>query len=290
MDGLPTDYWGKFKDSSGEISWLPLAHHMIDVAMMFRALLDSGHGKTFGAMIAQDDLTEGQKQRLTVLAFLHDIGKATVRFQRQVFPDGLDRRSGGHTLVACSLWSERHGARFESMLPANFSEWFTSNGEDTIQSFGRMMLATIGHHGKAVEYEFDDTGRSDERVSDVRWSDNNYVDFERFMSDLESTMIALWPLAYGNETAMEASAAFMYEFNGLLTLADWMASDERYFDYHSGDGRHERTEFARRTSDRMLEIAGRSADPISSDFDEVFGFSPNPMQAAFMAANRHAYQ
>jgi CRISPR-associated endonuclease/helicase Cas3 len=72
---------------------------------------------------------------------------------------------------------------------------------------------------------------------------------------------------------------------GLVTLADWIGSDERFFP-HGGGVRSisEAREIAR---DAVAQIGLRTASLTKEySFEELFGFPPNPLQAATLATVR----
>jgi CRISPR-associated endonuclease/helicase Cas3 len=293
MRGMPTDYWGKFKNSpSGDLkdsSWLPLLFHLLDVATTFRELLDNGYAKAIAAICMVEELTEAQKQRLCLLAFLHDIGKAINDFQGQVFSDYGIRQHSGHTRVACSLFTEGYVRKLLELLPEGFEEWFENGNDDGEELFTRMFLATVGHHGNPVDFDIQDSHTAEKELGTVRWSGWKYTDADRLFADMVTIMRSTWPKAFEQDAPLRVGSAFMYEFNGLLTLADWMASDDRYFRFDAGSNWKERREFAIATAGAMLEKAGRKAPPRNLEFPDVFGFHPNAMQSALIAASGSLY-
>lgn len=293
MQGYPTDYWAKFKDSDNESDgpeWLPLTHHMIDVAIMFRELLDNGYDKPIARVCGLEQLSEMQKQRLCLLAFLHDIGKAINDFQGQVFNDYGPRKHKGHTRVVCSLLSDRLIEDFLDLLPSNFHTWFQDGSDDGEELFLRAFLATVGHHGTPVDYAIRSSSTADYELKNVGWSDWRYTDLKRFFSELTDIMRKNWPEANNDGEPLRCNAAFMNEFNGLLTLADWMASDDRYFDYHTGSTPAARADFAKKTAGELLEKTGRRAPAKTTSFEDVFDFKPHLMQSAFMDVTGALYQ
>lgn len=293
MHGIPTDYWGKFKDSDGcgakDSCWLPLIFHLVDVASTFRELLDNGYDKALAAICMVEELTEAHKQRLCLLAFLHDIGKGISDFQGQIFADYGVRRYSGHTQVACSLLTQGYVGKFLELLPEGFEEWFENGHDNGDELFTRMFLAAVGHHGTPVEYEVHDRHAAEKELGAVRWSGWKYTDIDRLFAEMSAIMRSTWPKAFEQGSPLRIGSAFMYEFNGLLTLADWMASDDRYFRFDVGSDWKERQDFAQSTAGSMLDNAGRKAAPRNLDFPAVFGFQPNAMQSALIAASGSLY-
>ena len=88
----PTSFWGKVrrsdpKDPTSEIvAWHPLADHSADVAACLEALLRLPGFLTRAEALLGSRLGEIQTSRLSLLAFLHDIGKGNAGFQSKVFP------------------------------------------------------------------------------------------------------------------------------------------------------------------------------------------------------------
>ena len=75
--------WGKLsRDTSGQMIGVhPLLDHMTDVAACFLALAECVSVRRSMECTARRDLDTADLQRLAVLVFLHDIGKANSGFQ-----------------------------------------------------------------------------------------------------------------------------------------------------------------------------------------------------------------
>ena len=84
--------WGKFR---AELGRHPLDDHCLDVAATFRQLCDLPLIARLGA------LTASQRDRLAVIAFLHDFGKCNRGFQAKIDPAVRD--TAGHVLEAVAL-------------------------------------------------------------------------------------------------------------------------------------------------------------------------------------------
>ena len=85
---LDEEPWGKRRSTDGniEIARLGLTEHSMDVAAVFEALAALPSIRDRLARLAGGELTETVIARLAVLAFLHDIGKASVGFQSKALP------------------------------------------------------------------------------------------------------------------------------------------------------------------------------------------------------------
>jgi CRISPR-associated endonuclease/helicase Cas3 len=73
--------WGKLKENkNGMLEEHSLLHHMLDVAACFKAILATQRISNAINKLAGRSLTITDIERLTVLAFLHDMGKANAGF------------------------------------------------------------------------------------------------------------------------------------------------------------------------------------------------------------------
>ena len=79
--------WGKRRSTDGNIKTdrLGLLEHSIDVAAVFESLAAIPLIRRRLENLAKTKLTESLIARLAVLAFLHDLGKASVGFQSEVY-------------------------------------------------------------------------------------------------------------------------------------------------------------------------------------------------------------
>lgn len=84
MRGEPTSFWGKLNIADdGGLEWHPLPHHCADVAAVAEVLLDLPVWHRRLSRLAGRTLTSRDLSRLTVLTFLHDLGKFNHGFQRK---------------------------------------------------------------------------------------------------------------------------------------------------------------------------------------------------------------
>src|SRR5215468_5176715 len=95
-----TQAWAKLSpiDELGQRQWHSLLGHSYDVAAVFEVVLGLPQIATRLAMAAGRDLDAIDVARLTVLAFLHDLGKANRGFWCKQFPAHDPRRAldAGH--------------------------------------------------------------------------------------------------------------------------------------------------------------------------------------------------
>ena len=86
----PPQFWGKLL---GE-TYLPLSVHCLDVGLCFRTLCELPALRRTLEQAAGRPLQALELDRLALLAFLHDLGKANLGFQRKPFDQKAPR--AGH--------------------------------------------------------------------------------------------------------------------------------------------------------------------------------------------------
>jgi CRISPR-associated endonuclease/helicase Cas3 len=162
----PFSAWGKLsRDKSGQLTGVhPLLDHMTDVAACFLALAEClavqrSLEKTAGPVLDAADL-----QRLAVLVFLHDVGKANAGFQSRRWqlperPPGLwpttplGHGPEGWKLILGRVSNAEH---YAGGLPiAEIVAW----GEVAVSE---LLQASISHHGRPL-------GETPEKQTESIW-------------------------------------------------------------------------------------------------------------------------
>ena len=272
IDALKT--WAKLKGKNQ----LPLTHHSTDVACVFRLLVARNVTRARLASAAQQaKIEEITLDRLSVLAFLHDFGKANHGFQARIDPKAplighlrqtrwlfqTPEKSGKTLLNACGLLALK-GFR-----------------DDTAMEFIEAMLA---HHGKPVSTQ---EGISDRDL----WMAKNGQDPLDALTELGRVARVLFPQAFeeGGEEVPD-TPAFIHAFAGLLNLADWIGSDERVFPVcDEGDKRFDLAwQRAYQVLEKMGALAASNWSGMGTDipaFAKAFGGrTPRPFQQAVAEA------
>jgi len=259
--------WGKSQPDGAKH---PLTDHCLDVALVLRALLDLGNLARLGITDAR------QKDRLAVIAYLHDFGKCNRGFQAKADPTA--RETAGHVLEAVALLcdlSDHWPPAWRSLL-ADICGWF-ANEEQAFQ----MLLASISHHGRPVSvHDYADSGV--ERGAKRWWSAANGYDPLTALDALALTARQAFPAAFAPDgPPINATAAMQQRFAGLVMLADWIGSDTQFFPYRQSP-QEDRPALAQSAAGRALQAIGlKPPEPRTSPaFAQVFGFSPTPLQAA----------
>ncbi|MBM4456786.1 MAG: CRISPR-associated helicase Cas3' [Chloroflexi bacterium] len=264
--------WAKAERKTGRMH--PLICHMLDVGQVTQALwrevlTDSLRGQ-FANALGLD--TEATGRLLAFWAALHDLGKASPAFQRQVKP--LEAR-----LAAAGL-----------PFPKLFSQEFSPHGtistlalEDALQSqtglgprpAKRIALALGGHHGAWPQPGATDRLKPDQ-VGGKEW-DAVRLELVRTLRDVfDPPSLPVWIVNRTDENV------FLTLFSGLTSVADWIGSVESYFPYVEPplDPRRyaERAAGQARRALADLEWTGYQPPATVRRFEELFPFPPSPMQ------------
>lgn len=229
--------WGKLsRDKSGQlIGEHPLLDHMTDVAACFLALADCAGIRRSLELAAGRPLDELDLQRLAVLVFLHDVGKANAGFQSRRWqpperPPALwpttpfGHGPEGWELIAGRVPSAEH---YAAGLPiAEIVAW----GEVAVSE---LLQASISHHGRPL-------GQCPEKQTERIWkpvltnSGTVLYDPAATLTSMGERLKQSYPLAFRESRRPQPDQpAFVHLFAGLVQLADWLGSDTReaFFPY-----------------------------------------------------------
>ncbi len=275
-------FWGKFRAEDQMI--LPLTHHCLDVGMVFWNLCQvQGIRRAMHAAAGQK-LSSEQISRLSVLACLHDAGKANLGFQRKVFETGAVQ--AGHIrelapILDLEVCDPQLQDAFLKALPTTLHTWFDS--EEDAYSY---LLATFSHHGRPLRFHGERRGTFWLAQSEW-WQTHNNADPFAAIAEIshwtERVFSAAWSSA--NEP-LPSAAYFHHRFAGLVMLADWIGSHPQWFPIQN-TAIQERIEANHRNIPVLLENVGidvssiRTNQSLAGDsFESRFGFPPRPLQSA----------
>ncbi|WP_020373820.1 CRISPR-associated helicase/endonuclease Cas3 [Sulfobacillus thermosulfidooxidans] len=261
------------------VSHLSLAAHCLDVALVFRYLVDLDSIRRALQKMFGTDLSDVLCDRLAVLAGLHDIGKANVGFQQRL--RGKGPRAGHIHELAPLLDSEIAASELQESLVHVLSpllEWFAN--EESAYSY---LMVTFSHHGSPLFFQGGMSGTF-LLARDQWWRPSDHYDPFWEISTVVSWLQQAFPRAFDSHAApIPDSAPFEHRVAGLVTLADWIGSHSEWFPL-------KRVEFAERyKEDRanipaILRTIGLDVSRLRplltlSTFSERFGMDPRPMQA-----------
>lgn len=275
--------WGKLeRDEAGVVTrWHPLPDHMADVAACFLAL-SACHGmaraleRAAGRPLSRVDL-----ERLAVLVFLHDFGKANAGFQ--------GRRWLAGERAACWPIEAGHVAEALQALDVPALAAVQRLGLDAMMDWGDacidLLLASLGHHGRPARENLLGSPRVWQPV--VQRDGTTVYDPGKVLQRLGDAVRQQYPLAFSGDVApLPAAPAFTHLFAGLVQLADWLGSDTRFFPYSEPDEPRLRTAVER--ARQAVVAIGLDADSLRTrlqaahpDFCGVFDVpAPRPIQTA----------
>lgn len=264
--------WGKTHLETSEIH--PLAHHSMDVAAVFLRLIQLPVIRTRLEELAGDPLTEVQVSRLASLVFLHDIGKLHPGFQAKGWtPDLWSGAKRGHLKEG---WAFLQTARRREDHPfhktiCQIMDW---GDQETISN---LISAIISHHGTPVDPPNTPNLRDWDRPS------LQHYDWRTEAHEMDNALQRWFCKAFGSgENILPEESRFHHEIAGLVALADWIGSDERFFPFknpftfdYDVTAHHSAAEALKKIGMDTHDLSARSAP----SFSELTGHAtPNPAQ------------
>ena len=212
-----------------------LEHHLADVGACMEALLSQSTIRhRLASAAGRDAIDEATAARLTVFAALHDIGKVNVGFQTQIWQaedwQGALRPRGwgrGHTrdIVPVLNYDDKEAAAwfFPALGSEDLLEWDADDAGETVIS---LFVATLSHHGEPLNLQ---DGPSH---NPSMWQAYGGLDPKACVERIGRLARAWFPAAFARDAPPLPSAPeFQHMFLGLCTLADWLGSDERFFQF-----------------------------------------------------------
>lgn len=233
--------WAKKEDQQ----WHSLLAHSADVAAVLHLLLrDTNLSKRLGTL-AGLELSPTHLDRLAALAALHDAGKASRGFQEG---------SSGHLGVIIGLF-DSSGGKYLAPLPLQeMVPWFQNGGH-----LRRVLITTWSHHGVPIP-------EASPKISAWHPGEDGYKPAD-VLSQLARHIESDWfsqAFSPSEPTAPFPDApAFENAFAGLLTLADWIGSDRRYFPFENGDDDNAWSRAQTRAEEALREMALLHSPPHS---------------------------
>jgi CRISPR-associated endonuclease/helicase Cas3 len=232
MIGPITSSWAKLlTDSSGNtlrdtggapVAWHPLSHHCADVAAVMLALLDQTVVRRWlAALDGQQELPPVHRQRLAYFAAIHDMGKVNLGFQNRRHHPPRQPTAGhvGPMLQLLNQSSPEARRMLAAIRWAEVENWFT-----TAENAADLLRTAICHHGRPVQPE----GGPSLSLWRVSCELDPLLEAERLAAAAQDWL----PLAFEDDASfLRAGPQFQHGFNGLLTLADWIASDTSLFNF-----------------------------------------------------------
>lgn len=191
-------------------------------------------GERLAATLGCTQLEPVFVERLCVLAALHDAGKFNLGFQRRGYPGEPGKRAG-HLSVIIDVFNSSDPLKLDVIAALRVGEmcaWFKQTRRLEVEEVTiGMLLTTWAHHG----YPIKEGSSFDPALWSPAVIQGRVVDPLSGLNELMDAVSSWLPRAFAQGEAVHVSPAFQHLFNGILTLADWMGSDERYFTFDEGD-------------------------------------------------------
>lgn len=295
--------WGKLDRHAPDRAHAPrlsLVGHCIDVAAVAQALLDLPTWRTRLHRLAGREFSATDVERLTVLAFLHDVGKAGAGFFSKGLSDAeqmawlrgpaqQNRSELGHTRVVAPLlrFDAEYASHRDAIGMPQLRAWAEPNviAERAVLN---LWMAAVSHHGEPISVE-ELTTRGTAPLSQATWTQPVAGYDPLFgLAQLRDTAMALWPDAYGDPRPMtEPTQPLIHAFAGLVSLADWIGSNIDFFPFDLGAQDRARWPLAQAQARKALqdmridlEESRVELKQRASSFASVFQFEATSVQQA----------
>ncbi len=267
--------WAKLRRSRdmSVVAWHSLYDHSADVAAVMEALLAVPTISDRLSRLAGRRLDATDQARLVALAFLHDIGKANRGFRRR-WCAGV--RGEGHIAPLAALIYGNCAEERERLLATlgyvHWANWI--NG-----AAGPLFDAVFAHHGRPW---------CSSRQADCKlWQVGGGINPIGDLAPLGDALPNLFPAAFSSAPPLPEVPPFHHAFAGLLMLADWLGSDEKFFPWADGKST-DRLGFARVQAAAALATVGLAVEPlrlavrsVAPNFGTLFDVAaPRPVQSA----------
>jgi len=286
----PSDFWAKLdQDDDGNVlNWHPLAAHSAEVAAVTEALLERTIlGERMAALVGWDKLSPVHVQRLCVLAALHDAGKVNHGFQNRGHSQSAP--PVGHVWPMIDVFNHDQPAELlEPLGVLPMVDWFADE-EGYVDHWANMLMTAWAHHGRPVPKD-----NIDKRSLRYWKVEGGHVP-EEGLKELGRFVCHWFPDAFDEAKPFPKRNELQHAFNGVLTLADWIASSKRFFGY--ADDLNDPMPHARKRAHEIVSDLTLDADAARAvlkkeiGFDEVLPeptWEPHPVQEAVRDLPLHA--
>lgn len=291
---IETKLWGKKKEIDGQYCWLPLEQHLLDTSNVMIQLWNHWLSEGQKEFIL-DSISGSEDDGINLVSFLgliHDLGKATPSFSLR--PSGINQPTDLDKIL------------METLAQSGFSElanWSTESSSKTPHALASQVLlnsygvcegiASIvgGHHGKPVDDKWEIKKQLESYAANYFQRDNegeitkNWKRVQRMLFD--------WALEEAGYRSIDelpkVSQPAQVLLQGLLIMADWIASNEEYFPLFSIEKEKEELQEVRLEYgwDRWSKTAVWDPDRLSDVkalYSRRFQFQPREIQRAFFEA------
>lgn len=235
MGDLCKALWAKKDDFQGKGEWLPLLQHLEDTSRVCGFLWDHWLCDGQKRIISGKNDPEVGRQIMIFLGAIHDLGKATPAFQ--IKSSGMNRSDLDYELLERL---ERAGAKGISELklasgkesPHNIAgEALLGRFEDRFRYPEDISSIVGGHHGRPASWDVIEKQFMAYRINyfqTEREEDPLWKIWEMSQKEILSRALARAGFSAASEIPL-LSVPAQVQALGLLTMADWIASNTDYF-------------------------------------------------------------
>lgn len=239
-DKLINSLWAKKEERNARYLWLPLTVHLEDTMNVSRWLFANWLSESQRELCSHGLKGCGNRKDVTIdlacdlaafLGGIHDIGKATPAFQTK---KGFNNSQALDDELICKLEMTGFSGIADADIPGAVYSPHALAGEVILKKFGvKDDIGSIvgGHHGKPIDgmLELYD---QDLYMKNYYQSDNpNSLIYRKWYSAQKN--IFEWALRENGfscaEDLPEMSEPAQVIYEGLLIMADWIASNTEYF-------------------------------------------------------------
>lgn len=216
---------------------LPLAQHGLDVTCCLEALLEQPVFEARVSAALGAPLDPVTRERLLLMAFLHDLGKASSHFQARIRGE---RDRGGHLCEVVALVMDHPDLARRALL-------------DRIEAWGAelepVLAALLAHHGRPITAD---------PVAPDAWARTPSYDPAAELAVIGAAAERLFLAALGDGPRFRFPPALQHLLTGLLTIADQVGSMERYFPMGRAELNREVTLVRARTAITAIGLNGNA--------------------------------
>lgn len=222
------------------------------------------------------ELDKQSRERLIVLAYLHDLGKTNRGFWSRQFPDAP---MIGHTAITATLFHHFGHEKPVQTLATLIDDW----------GCHEIFPAVMAHHGKPLDvYHWENPHEPasptiQSKIDDGKsfWKDDEARQYHPLqeLGRLLASAKERYPLAFEPGPQLPQNPEFVALFCGLVTLADWLGSDPVLFPI---TGPHFANRHALQSKNSLIAASGRgllrTATPPGTFADAFQGWAPQGVQ------------